>query len=69
MLVTKNEIIRGQWQKSKLHGQGERINLSDGSKYIGKWVHGKLTGHGEYISQTENYVGHFFNNLEHGSGK
>ena len=62
-------VIRGQWKKSKLHGQGERINLLDGSKYVGKWVHGKLTGHGEYTSSTENYVGHFFNNMEHGNGK
>lgn len=43
--------------------------LSDNSTYIGKWVQGKLTGHGEYHGPEETYVGHFFNNLEHGSGK
>jgi hypothetical protein len=69
ILVTKDEIIRGNWKKSKLDGQGERILLHNSSRYIGKWVQGKLTGHGEYRSKDEIYVGHFFNNMEHGSGK
>lgn len=69
ILATSDEIIRGQWKKSKLDGQGERILLADNSRYIGKWVQGKLTGHGEFHSPEETYVGHFYNNLEHGSGK
>lgn len=69
ILVTADELIRGTWKKSKLDGQGERILLADNSRYVGKWVQGKLTGHGEFVSKDENYVGHFFNNLEHGSGK
>jgi len=68
-LITKEEIIRGTWKKSKLDGQGERIMLDGSSRYMGKWVQGKLTGHGEFHNQHENYVGHFFNNLEHGTGK
>ena len=32
VLVTKQEIIRGTWKKSKLEGQGERILLEDNSK-------------------------------------
>ena len=68
-LVTKEEIIRGEWKKSLLNGQGERILLIDDSKYVGKWIQGKLTGHGEFTSPTEKYVGHFSNNLENGNGK
>ena len=69
ILVSKSEILKGSWKRSKLHGPGERILVHDGSKYVGKWVNGRLTGHGEYRSEEEHYVGHYFNNLEHGSGK
>ena len=68
-LITSDEIIRGEWKKSKLNGKGERILLHDGSRYVGKWVQGKLSGNGEYTSPTETYKGHFSNNLEHGTGK
>ena len=68
-LVTKTEILKGAWKRSKLEGQGERVLVNDGSRYVGKWVKGKLTGHGEYVSESEHYTGHYFNNLEHGSGK
>lgn len=68
-LVTPDEIIRGEWKKSKLNGQGERILLADDSRYSGKWIQGKLTGPGEFHSPSETYIGHFSNNLEHGTGK
>ena len=63
-----NEVIKGNWSESRLHGYGER-KFDNGETYSGSWYFGKLDGQGEHSSNEMQYKGGFRNNKEQGKGK